>query len=125
MNIRIGNICQTVIHRVGNKNNSEGIYCSESLSDISGIEEMLTLLIKNSFSFNSSYCFQSIDELCGAFLFLLFIYHMFHSKNWEINKFFLIVLGVFLFYFFYSILVVLSHLSHICFLVHLFSLNKM
>ena len=47
--------------------------------------------------------FQSIDELCGAFLFLLFIYHMFHSKNWEINKFFLIVLGVFLFYFFYSI----------------------
>lgn len=63
MNIRIGNICQTVIHRVGNKNNSEGIYCSESLSDISGIEEMLMKLIKNSFSFNSSYCFQSIDEL--------------------------------------------------------------
>lgn len=63
MNIRIGNICQTVIHRVGNKNNSEGIYCSESLSDISAIEEMLMQLIKNSFSFNSSYCFQSIDEL--------------------------------------------------------------
>ena len=47
--------------------------------------------------------FQSIDELCGAFLFLLFIFHMFHSKNWEINKFFLVVLGIFLFYLFYSI----------------------
>lgn len=47
--------------------------------------------------------FQSIDEICGAVLFLLFIYHMFHTKEWQINKFFLFVLCIFTFYLFYSI----------------------
>ena len=36
--------------------------------------------------------FQSIDELCGALLFLMFLFHMFNTKDWEINKFFMIVL---------------------------------
>ena len=46
--------------------------------------------------------FQSIDELCGALLFLMFLFHMFNTKDWEINKFFMIVLSVFLFYLCYS-----------------------
>lgn len=46
--------------------------------------------------------FQSIDELCGGLLLLMFLFHMFNTKDWEINKFFVVVLSVFLFYLCYS-----------------------
>lgn len=47
--------------------------------------------------------FQSIDELCGIVLFIMFIYYMFHTLDWRINKIFLYILGIFLFYLAYSL----------------------
>ncbi len=47
--------------------------------------------------------FTYIDEICAALLLLLFGYKLSHSKTWEFNRFFLIVLGVFVFYLVYSI----------------------
>lgn len=47
--------------------------------------------------------FQSIDELCAGALSLLFIFHMFQTKDWEIHKVFLAVLAIFLFYLCYSL----------------------
>lgn len=47
--------------------------------------------------------FNSIDEICGTILFVLFIYYMFHTPNWEINKIFVYILGIFIFYAGYSL----------------------
>lgn len=47
--------------------------------------------------------FQSIDELCGVILFVMFIYCMFHTTDWRINKVFLYILGIFIFYLIYSL----------------------
>lgn len=47
--------------------------------------------------------FQSIDELCGGILFVMFIYNMFHTADWRINKMFLYILGIFIFYLIYSL----------------------
>lgn len=47
--------------------------------------------------------FHSIDELCGGILFIMFIYYMFQTKEWMINKYFLFTLGVFFFYLAYSL----------------------
>ena len=47
--------------------------------------------------------FNSSDEICGLFLLILFFRNMILSKDWPINKFFLLVLGIFFFYVCYSI----------------------
>lgn len=47
--------------------------------------------------------FKSIDEICGLCLLLIFLYSLFHSPEWRINKVFLFTLFVFLFYISYSI----------------------
>ena len=47
--------------------------------------------------------FDFIDEICAALLLVLFGYALFKSPEWPINKAFLIVIGVFLFYLCYSI----------------------
>lgn len=44
-----------------------------------------------------------IDEAYTLILFLVYLFRMFKQGNWEINKFFLITIAIFLFYFFYSI----------------------
>jgi hypothetical protein len=46
--------------------------------------------------------FGYVDEICAVLLLLLFGYKVFHSKNWEFDKTFLFVLGVFIFYLIYS-----------------------
>lgn len=46
--------------------------------------------------------FESIDELCGAVLLVMFLFYMFRSPGWYINKSFLITLFVFFFYLCYS-----------------------
>lgn len=46
--------------------------------------------------------FKSTDEICGMILLLTLIYSVFHSKDWEINKAFLITLIIFAFYTGYS-----------------------
>lgn len=45
-----------------------------------------------------------VDEICSVLLFVLYLYYVFHTKDWIFNKLFLITLGVFIFYLFYSIL---------------------
>lgn len=47
--------------------------------------------------------FKSADEICGLLLLLLFLYNMFNANDWPINKFFLLTIGIFLFYFSYSL----------------------
>jgi hypothetical protein len=46
--------------------------------------------------------FSYVDEICAGLLLLLFGYKVMHTKTWEFNKLFLIVLGIFLFYLIYS-----------------------
>ena len=46
--------------------------------------------------------FDSIDEICAMFLFLLLIYGVFKSSDWYVNKAFLIVTFFFVFYVCYS-----------------------
>lgn len=45
-----------------------------------------------------------MDEICSVLLFILYLYHVFNTKDWEFNKQFLITIGVFLFYLLYSII---------------------
>lgn len=47
--------------------------------------------------------FESIDEICAMLLFILFTFVVFKSPQWYINKAFLVVLSMFLFYLSYSI----------------------
>lgn len=47
--------------------------------------------------------FDSIDEICAMLLFLLFIFVTFKTPQWYVNKAFISVIGVFLFYLIYSI----------------------
>ena len=47
--------------------------------------------------------FKSIDEICGLCLLIIFIFSLFRSKEWRINKVFLFTLCVFLFYLCYSL----------------------
>lgn len=47
--------------------------------------------------------FKSADELCALALLVLFIFSIFRSKDWAINKAFLFTISVFLFYTCYSI----------------------
>lgn len=47
--------------------------------------------------------FKSIDEICGLCLFIIFIFSLFRSEDWRINKVFLFTLCVFLFYLCYSL----------------------
>lgn len=46
--------------------------------------------------------FNYTDEICTLIFCSLYIYYVFHTKDWEINKLFLITIGVFLFYLIYS-----------------------
>ena len=46
--------------------------------------------------------FDYTDELCSLFLFVLFLKYVFSTPKWEVNKLFLIVTTVFLFYLCYS-----------------------
>lgn len=46
--------------------------------------------------------FQSIDEICSLILFIMFLYYMFQTKDWNINRTFLYIIGIFLFYLCYS-----------------------
>jgi len=46
--------------------------------------------------------FSYIDEICAALLLVLYGYKVFRSKTWEFDRFFLSVLGIFLFYLLYS-----------------------
>ncbi|MDH6343470.1 hypothetical protein M2480_001917 [Parabacteroides sp. PFB2-12] len=46
--------------------------------------------------------FSYTDEICTLLLFVLFCYKVVKTPNWEFNKLFLFVLGVFLFYLIYS-----------------------
>lgn len=47
--------------------------------------------------------FKSIDEICGLVLLIVFIYAVFQSKDWEINKAFLVTICIFAFYLCYSL----------------------
>lgn len=47
--------------------------------------------------------FQAIDELCVFILFFFFLFRVFQTKSWEVNRIFIIILGVFLFYLCYSL----------------------
>lgn len=47
--------------------------------------------------------FDSSDEICGLLLLILFIYYVFSTKDWELNKGFLITFFIFTFYTGYSI----------------------
>lgn len=47
--------------------------------------------------------FSYIDEICALLLFILFGINVLRSKNWEFDKMFLLILGIFLFYLFYSL----------------------
>lgn len=47
--------------------------------------------------------FKAADELCGLLLLLLFGKSIIQSKDWQINKFFLVVIGIFVFYTAYSL----------------------
>ena len=58
--------------------------------------------------------FNSADEVCGLLLLVLFFRNMFLSKDWPINKFFLLVLGIFLFYVCYSIYIGSNSIKAIC-----------
>ena len=49
--------------------------------------------------------FQYIDEFCALCLFVLYIYYVVSSKNWEFNKAFLVTLLIFLFYLCYSLFI--------------------
>ncbi|MCD8263635.1 MAG: O-antigen ligase domain-containing protein [Tannerellaceae bacterium] len=46
--------------------------------------------------------FQLIDEICATILFVLFIFYMFNTKDWKINKLFTLILFIFIFYLAYS-----------------------
>jgi len=46
--------------------------------------------------------FDGIDELCAAILLVFFTGVMLKTKNWEINKAFLLTIGIFIFYLAYS-----------------------
>lgn len=46
--------------------------------------------------------FESIDEICACILLILFIFATFKSEDWSINKSFLAVCSVFIFYTIYS-----------------------
>lgn len=47
--------------------------------------------------------FDFIDELCGAVLFIVFVFYVFKTPDWRMNKMFLFTLCVFLFYLGYSL----------------------
>jgi hypothetical protein len=47
--------------------------------------------------------FDYTDEICALFLFILFFIYLFRTKDWEINKAFLMTLCVFVFYLCYSL----------------------
>ena len=47
--------------------------------------------------------FKYTDEICTLMFCVLYIYYIFHTKDWEINKLFLITIGIFMFYLIYSI----------------------
>ena len=49
--------------------------------------------------------FSYVDELCAAFLLILFLYKVFKSQTWAFDKKFLFVIGVFAFYLIYSIVI--------------------
>lgn len=49
--------------------------------------------------------FKSIDELCGLILIVFYIAYVIKTKDWEINKFFLVTIFVFIFYTFYSLVI--------------------
>ena len=49
--------------------------------------------------------FNAIDEICGLVLLVIFLHNMFKSEDWPINKFFLITIGIFLFYTAYSLFI--------------------
>lgn len=46
--------------------------------------------------------FDGIDEVCALFLLLLFIFGIIKSPDWKVNRLFLFVVGVFIFYLVYS-----------------------
>ena len=46
--------------------------------------------------------FESIDEICAFILLIFFIFAIFHTPDWTVDKSFLVVSGVFLFYAAYS-----------------------
>ena len=47
--------------------------------------------------------FSYIDKICTLLLFILFGINVLRSKNWEFDKIFLLILGIFLFYLVYSL----------------------
>lgn len=47
--------------------------------------------------------FDSMDEICAAILLVFFASAFFKSDSWQINKSFLVIFGIFLFYLFYSL----------------------
>jgi hypothetical protein len=51
---------------------------------------------------NNLFGFSYVDEICAGLLLALFGYKVMHTKTWEFNKLFLLVLGIFLFYLIYS-----------------------
>ncbi|MDR2473244.1 MAG: O-antigen ligase domain-containing protein [Tannerella sp.] len=49
--------------------------------------------------------FMYIDEICVVLLLALYCYKVFKTKTWEFDRFFLIVIAVFLFYLLYSFII--------------------
>ena len=49
--------------------------------------------------------FDYTDEFCALFLFALFGYYVFNTPDWRMNKAFIVVISVFVFYLFYSFLI--------------------
>lgn len=61
--VKIGSISATVVQRVGNKNNGDGVAFAEELCPIEGVEGLLLKLIKSSFKFDDWKHFTYIDTL--------------------------------------------------------------
>ena len=61
--VKLGSISATVVQRVGNKNNGDGVAFAEELCPIEGVEGLLLKLIKSSFKFDDWKHFTYIDTL--------------------------------------------------------------
>lgn len=61
--VKIGKIKAAVVQRVGNKSKEDGVSFSDSLCQVSGVEEYLLRVIKASFRFDDWKRFYYIDDL--------------------------------------------------------------
>ena len=83
--VKIGSISATVVQRVGNKNNGDGVAFAEELCPIEGVEGLLLKLIKSSFKFDDWKHFTYIDTLEANHVFR-FVSKMFENHDCLIKQ---------------------------------------